>query len=240
MLLTPLLFILFDRVIARHYARDQREADEIDVKTEIIILGHGRVGGIVNRMLRSAGYVIDYSSSQLEALRKFDLKIFYGDGTRPDLLHAAGIEQARMLVVAIDKKEPATTLVRYVAKNYPHVHIIARAQDRAHVYDLWYAGCRDIIRETYDSSVRMGRSAYEALGRSRAQAEEMAAEYNKRDRQALLEVATLYREGVRFSENPELVQKLKQMLREWEQDLIGSSDENAIDDDEALLRQLND
>ena len=73
-------------------------------------------------------------------------------------------------MIAIDGKDQITELVRYVGHHYPNVHIIARAVDRNHVYDLWHAGCRDIIRETYDSSLRMGRSAFEALGANTAQA----------------------------------------------------------------------
>jgi CPA2 family monovalent cation:H+ antiporter-2 len=182
------------------------------------------VGGIVNRMLRGAGYdttVIDYSSSQLEMLSRFGLKVFFGDGTRPDMLHSAGIENAKMLVIAIDEKEQTTELVRYVAEHYPNTHIVARARDRTHVYDLWSAGCRDIIRETYDSSVRMGRSAYEALGHSREKADEMAAQFNLRDREAMLKTATVYDPNIPSSQNPAFVAMAKELMEEWENDLIG-------------------
>ena len=243
MLFTPLLFILLDKVITPRYASNQREADKIDVKNDIIVIGHGRVGGIVNRMLRAAGYkttVIDYSSTQLDMLGRFGLRVFFGDGTRPDLLHAAGIENAKMLVVAIDGREQATGLVHHVAKNYPHVHTVCRATSRTHVYDLWDAGCRDIIRETYDGSLRMGRTAYEALGHTREQAEQMVAEFHQRDQQAMLDIASLYQKGVPLSENPELVVKVKDMLHEWENDLIGDHNRQALDDDEeTLLHQLD-
>jgi CPA2 family monovalent cation:H+ antiporter-2 len=241
MLLTPILFIIFDKVIAPRYASEQKGADEITEQNDIIIIGHGRVGGIVNRMLRGAGYettVIDYSSTQLEMLRRFDLKVFFGDGTRPDLLHSAGIDNAKMLVVAIDHKEHTTDLVRYVAATYPHVHITARARDRTHVYDVWSVGCRDIIRETYDSSLRMGRSAYEALGHSAEQSAKMVEEFNMRDRKAMIESAGFYKFGVPLSENPEFVEKAKEVMREWEDDLIGQEhmpgDEH---DDDAPLTQ---
>ena len=150
MLLTPLMFILYDRLVAPRYARTQaREADSIDERGSVIVAGHGRFGGIVNRILLSAGYqtvVLDYQSEQLEMLRAFGVKVYFGDAMRPDLLHAAGIDEARMLVIAIDQRESATELVRYVTENYPHVHIVVRAIDRQHVYELWAAGARDIIR----------------------------------------------------------------------------------------------
>lgn len=237
MLLTPLLFILLDKVIAPKYSGDQREADVIDEKTDIIIIGHGRVGGIVNRMLRGAGYettVIDYSSSQLDMLARFGLKAYFGDGTRPDMLHAAGIDKAKMLVIAIDHKEHTTELARYVAANYPDVYIVARARDRTHVYDLWAAGCRDIIRETYDSSLRMGRSAYEALGHSREKADDMVLQFNERDREAMLRTASVYDKDIPSSQNPEFVAMARQIMEEWENDLIGDHEKEDKDDDNDL------
>ena len=168
MLLTPLLFILYEKVIAPRFAATQeREPDEIDEQGSVLIAGHGRFGGIINRILLSAGFkttVVDYQSEQLEMLRAYGIKVYFGDAMRPDLLHAAGIEEAKILVIAIDERESATGLVHYVTENHPHVHIVARAMDRHHVYELWSAGARDIIRETFDSSLRAGRSALEALG----------------------------------------------------------------------------
>ncbi len=225
MLLTPLLFIIFDKVIVPKYADSQQEADEITESGDIIIIGHGRVGGIVNRVLRASGHettVIDYSSTQLEMLRRFGVKVFFGDGTRPDLLHAAGIENAKLLVIAIDNKEHITSLVSYVSKNYPKVHMVARAIDRTHVYDLWAAGCRDIVRETYDSSLRMGRSALEGIGYSREDSENAVKDFNDRDREAMVAVADLYKPGVPLAENVEYIEKIKAVLGQWELEIYNA------------------
>lgn len=238
MLITPLLFIGLDRLIAPRFAESQREPDTIDKRSDIIIVGHGRVGGIVNRMLRSAGHdttVIDYSSNQLDMLRRFGLTVFFGDGTRPDLLHSAGIDHAKMLVIAIDEKAHITELVKYVSKHYPHVHIVSRAKDRTHVYDLWGAGCRDIVRETYDSSLRMGRSAFEALGVNRETAESMVNEFNHRDRDAMLRTASVYRPSVPMSENPEFIAMVREIREEWENDLLG--DHEAVNQDKGDYQQ---
>ena len=226
MLLTPLLFIVLDKYIAPKFAGEQRPADDIPEQTDIIIIGHGRMGGIVNRMLRSAGYattVIDYSSSHLEMLRRFGMHAYFGDGTRPDMLHSAGIENARMIVIAIDDKAHITELTKYVLHHYPNVHVVARARDRTHVYDLWFAGCREVIRETYDSSLRMGRSAFEALGHSHAQAEAMVEEFNRRDREAMLATASVYKPHVPSTQNPEFVALVRKLMSEWENDLLGES-----------------
>ena len=225
MLLTPALFILYDRVIAPRFAGGEtRQADEITEESDIIIAGHGRVGGIVNRMLRGAGFkttVIDYSSAQLEMLKTFGLHVYFGDATRPDLLHAAGIERAKLLVIAINDREQITELTRHVLKHYPNVHVMARAVDRHHVYELWGMGCRDVIRETYDSSIRMGRSAFEAMGATREAALEMTAAFETMDRKAMFEVASLYDPDIPATENEPYVRRVRELREQWEDQLLG-------------------
>ena len=225
MLLTPALFILYDRFIAPRYSRQQtRDADEIDSQGKIIIAGHGRFGGIVNRALSGAGYettVVDYSSDQLAMLRSFGLRVYYGDATRHDLLEAAGIGAAKVLVIAIDDKQAITQLTRHVCKAHPHVHVVARAIDRMHVYDLWSVGCRDIIRETYDSSIRASRSALEALGIDRPEAERMMAAFEKMDREVMIELADLYDIDVPLVDNEPYIKKAREMRDEWQRQLKG-------------------
>lgn len=224
MLLTPALFILYDRVIAPRYDhQEQRDADDVP-EGSIIIAGHGRFGGVVNRMLRGLGYepvVVDYSSAQLELLRTFGMRVYFGDATRPDLLHAAGIEKASILVVAIDGREQITELVRYVRNAHPHVHVVARAVDRPHVYDLYAAGCRDIIRETFDSGVRAGRSALEALGVHPFTAERKARQFTVHDRRQIALLAEVYQPDIPIHQNAEYVAKTKEVREETEALLRG-------------------
>ncbi len=226
MLLTPALFIAYERFIVPRLAAAPAEPDEIDDAAPVIIAGHGRWGGIVNRMLVGAGYrtvVLDHSSAQLEALRAFGIKVFFGDASRPDLLHAAGIEEAQMLVVAIDDKDQATEIVRHVAQTHPHLHIIARAVDRDHVYELYAAGCRDIIRETFDSGVRAGRSAFEALGRHPFEAERMARGFVEHDRYVLRELASLFRTDIPAHENEPYVARAREISEEMDAAMTGAS-----------------
>ncbi len=227
MLLTPALFILYDKVIAPHFAGAQAaEPDEIDQQGSVIIAGVGRFGGVINRILLAAGYktvVLDHNSEHLERLRAFDIKVFFGDATRPDLLHAAGIDIARMLIVAIDDRERATEMVRYVVKHHPHVYIVARAFDRHHVYELWAAGCRDIIREHFDSSVRAARSALEALGHHPYDAERQTRGYVENDKIAMRELAGLYDPDVPVHENTAYVERTKAILASHEGAMQGSA-----------------
>ncbi|RYH07607.1 cation:proton antiporter [Tropicimonas sp. IMCC6043] len=223
MLLTPVLFILYDRmVVPRFSAQEEREVDAIEEQSDIIIAGHGRVGGIVARLLRGAGLrptVIDYSSKQLEMLKKFGIQAYYGDATRADLLHAAGIQHAKLFIIAIDEKDQITELAKHLHEHHPDVHVIARAVDRNHVYDLWYVGCRDIIRETYDSSLRMGRSAVEALGYSRDQAERVTAVFQDFDRKVMVMAAEHYDPAVPATENEAYLASINQMRDESEAEL---------------------
>ncbi|MDC0738359.1 cation:proton antiporter [Cognatishimia sp. SS12] len=223
MLLTPALFIIYDRVIAPRFSQqEEREMDEIAEESDIIIAGHGRVGGIVARMMRGAGLnptVIDYSSRQLEMLKLFAVQAYYGDATRPDLLHAAGIANAKLLVVAIDDKDQISELVHYVLTHYPDVHVVARAVDRNHVYDLYALGCRDIIRETYDSSLRMGRSAFEGLGYSRDQAQRIADIFSEVDRRGMVAVAEHYDPAIPATENEAYLASIQERRAEWDAEL---------------------
>ena len=225
MLLTPAIFILYERVIAPRFTKAQaQESDVIDSNAQIIIAGHGRFGGIVNRALGAAGYetiVVDYSSEQLEILRRFGMRVYFGDASRPDLLEAAGIREAKILVVAIDGKDTITELVNHVTKTYPNVHVIARAVDRNHVYDLYAVGCRDIIRETYDGSIRMARSALEALGATRSAAQRMMNAFEEVDREMLVETASLHDINVPVAENEAFIAKVNEMRDTWDPQLKG-------------------
>ena len=223
MLLTPVIFILYERIIAPHFTKTQaQEADDIDSNAQIIIAGHGRFGGIVNRAISAAGYettVVDYSSEQLEMLRKFGMRVYFGDASRPDLLKAAGIGEAKILIVAIDGKNTITELVSYVTKTYPSVHVIARAVDRNHVYDLYAVGCRDIIRETYDSSIRTARSALEALGATRREAQQMMNAFQEIDFEMMIETASLHHIDVPIAKNKAFIAKINEMRDTWEPQL---------------------
>ncbi|CAN0503138.1 unnamed protein product [Scytosiphon promiscuus] len=153
----------------------------------------------------------------------FGFEVFFGDGTRPDLLHAAGIDEAKMLVIAIDDKEQATALVHYISQSHPHIHIVVRARDRNHVYELYAAGARDIIRETFDSSVRAGRSALEALGFHPYDAERQVRNFVDGDREALRQLAQVYDPDIPIHQNEAYVARAKEISAEQEAFMRGKS-----------------
>ena len=217
MLITPLLFIFRERVISPIYYKKQeeRQQDTIDANNRIIIAGRGRMGGIVERMLNGAGYsctVIDYSDRHLDRLRRFGIHAYYGDATRPDLLHSAGIETAKLLIVTIDDRDQISKLVKYAVGHFPNLHVVSRAVDRDHVYELWAHGCRDIIRETFDSSLRIGRSAFEAMGISRPASQRMSEAFVEMDRQNMLEVADTYDINIPAYENEAMIARIRELM----------------------------
>ncbi|NRB71270.1 MAG: cation:proton antiporter [Xanthomonadales bacterium] len=219
MLLTPVLFILFDRVIAPRYSVTQeRAADTMPSDRNVIIAGAGRMGGLVSRVLMAGGIestVIDYNARKLAVLERFGTRFYYGDAARPDLLHAAGIGRAHLLVVAIDEREQINTIVAHVIQHHPAVHVVARAVDRDHVYELWHLGCRDIIRETFDATLRMSRSVFEATGIDRSTAQRMVDKFNELDREAMVEVAEAYDVNVPLAENDAYIDLVRSRRGDW-------------------------
>ena len=133
MALTPLLLLAFDKLVApRLDARsDQRPGDDIDDRQNIVMLGYGRFGQIVTRMLRAQGYemtLIDDDPAQIDLVRKFGVKVFYGDASRLDLLHAAGVAHAELVVIAVGGRERILAIARNLRRNFPHVTVAARAR----------------------------------------------------------------------------------------------------------------
>ncbi|EGU41963.1 glutathione-regulated potassium-efflux system protein KefC (K+/H+ antiporter) [Vibrio ichthyoenteri ATCC 700023] len=184
MLLTPGLFILFDKVILPRYelASNQGEADEIDEKGTVIIAGIGRFGQIINRLLVANGVktvVLDHQADQIDVVRKFNTKAYFGDATRPELLHTAGIEEAAMIVIAIDNRDASLALVKYIKHSYPNVTILARAFDRGDGYLLRQAGADVIESETYHSALELGAHALRELGQHPFLVEQQKASYKR-------------------------------------------------------------
>ncbi|MBY6135325.1 monovalent cation:proton antiporter-2 (CPA2) family protein [Nocardioides marinus] len=215
MLITPLLFIVYDLLSKRMgEARQDFEPDEIDEEGPVIIAGIGRFGQIVNRLVQASGFktvVLDHDMEAVQLMRRFGVKSFLGDPTRPELLKAAGIAKAKVLVVALDDPEGVVKMITYVRRNYPQLHIIARAKDRNHVYELYQAGANDIVREMFDSSIRAGRYVLENVGLSEYEAAQAAQTFYAHDRQNLRDLAEHWIPGVPASQNPAYIERAQEL-----------------------------
>lgn len=229
MLLTPLLFLGYEKIAARIAARQgEAAADEIDERGAVIIAGVGRFGQVINRLLRHSGLttvVLDSDMGTIETQRRFGVKSFFGDPTRPELLEAAGLMEAQALVVAIDNRDKATQLVRFVRQKRPDLPIIARARDRIHVYELYQAGATKIVRETFDSSVRAGRYVLESMGFSDYEAATVSQAFWRLDRSSMQKLAELWVPGQRMDLNKEFVARARELDAEMAQSLMQELDE---------------
>ncbi|MBT3218872.1 MAG: potassium transporter [Proteobacteria bacterium] len=219
MALTPLLSLVNEKLLLRRLGtkeEDERQPDDIHEENRVIIAGYGSFGSIVGRLLRANGIgctVLDTDSDHVDVLRKLGIKVFYGDATRHDLLHAAGAEKAKVLVVAIDDEEKAVEMVSTVRKHFPHLTILARAGTRTHAYDLLDTGLDHVYRESLDSSLRLGVDALKLVGFRSYQALRAARTFRLHDEQYLRELAVIrHDEKAYISHARQRIHDLEQIL----------------------------
>jgi monovalent cation:proton antiporter-2 (CPA2) family protein len=232
MVLTPLIMIIHDKFVEPRFAeRDsEREADEIDDnENPVIISGFGRFGQIVGRLLLANGFtatVLDHNAGQIDMLRRFGFKVFYGDASRVDLLRAAGAEQAKLFVIAIDDPEKTLETIDLVHKYFPHLKILARAIDRGHAYELIRRGVDVVQRETFSSALEMGTEALKLLGVRAYKANRVARTFRQHDEQVLQEIANLEGddETLMIARSRQLAEELENLLQSDDREFSSESD----------------
>jgi monovalent cation:proton antiporter-2 (CPA2) family protein len=189
MAVTPLLFIVYERVIAPRYtavSKEERAPDTIDEHAPVILAGFGRFGNFLGRFMMSQGVkvtVLESDPDHVDMLRAFGFKVFYGDATRLDLLHAAGIEQACMLIIALADESKVARLVTEVREKYPKVRILVRAKDYDHRFELLKLGieAEDMVHEQMHSALVLATRALQALGKPAAAMEDAARKWRRYD-----------------------------------------------------------
>ena len=172
---------------AEGYARPE------GLKAAALIIGFGRVGQIASQFLLARACeisIIDTDVEMIDVAREYGFKVYYGDGTRLDILHAAGAGRARVVLVCVDKAEDATRTTELLKAEFPGVPVLVRASDRRHSLDLIRAGADLQVRETFESAVVLGETALEKLGVESTEVEQISARLRARDEQRLqLELA---------------------------------------------------
>ncbi len=194
MALTPLLFLAASRLQPDRGAAPalpdgpETGTHKAGEEGRAIVVGVGRFGQVVSQMLTARGVsvtAIDLDAEIIEVSQRFGIKVYFGDGRRTEILRAAGIEQAGLLVFAIDERwDPVATLAPIRAQ-WPDLSILARAYDRTHWLALRRAGVETVVRETFDSGVHMGRAALEVLGTPETVIDAIEDEYRRRDLERL-------------------------------------------------------
>lgn len=182
---TPLLFFGFDRLYRTGRATlPERTGDVIDERNQVIIAGFGRFGQVVGRLLLGRNVpvtILEHDDEQLDAVRRFGSKVYYGDARREAVMRAAGAQDAVLLVVATDVPETTREIVEMAKRDFPNLRVIARAFDRIHAYELEKAGADAIVRETFAGALELGIEALKSLGIPAYEAGRLARMFRRHD-----------------------------------------------------------
>jgi len=227
MAMTPLLMVGNERFVLPRFGtreREERPADDVHETSPVILAGFGRFGHIVGRFLRANGIkptVLEYDSDQVDMLRKLGLTVFYGDATRPDLLKAAGAEEAKLLIIAVDDIERCDRIVQTAKTHFPHLTLMSRARGRPEAYELLDHGVDHVYRETVDTSLRLGVDALRLLGHPAHAAHRSALRFRRHDERSVRELGKMRHDRSAYiSAARERIRSLEElMLEELEQNI---------------------
>ena len=221
MLATPFLMLLYHRFVVPKFMSiiPHREYDPINEKNGIILAGYGRYGQIIGRLLNGEHIkvtVLEKNPEQIELLRKFGYKGYFGDASRLDLLQSAGAEHAKLLIVAIGNAETNLEIVKLAKQEFPHLKIYVRARNRRHAYELHKAGVDYFRRELFDSSLTMTKEILKFLDYKDDDIEKKTLAFQQHDE------ATLYKSFEFFEEEKDLINFARQAKGELERILQSS------------------
>jgi len=229
MVVTPLLFIAYDKLGTRE-AEVPAYDDIADDEPPVIIVGFGRFGQVVARMLAAMKIrftALDASHQQVDFVRKYGNEIYYGDGSRIDLLEAAGAQRAKILVLAIDQVEASVAAAALIREQFPHLKVFARARNRQHAYQLMDLGVQVIRRETFLSAADMGREVLQALGVDGRAAHALTARFVEHDERRLHEHHSLHNDEEKMrSLAKEAARELEEMFARDASELLTTDEKN--------------
>ena len=203
MALTPFALILYDRIAGPGFSsKPEPEAGALEHEPDVIVAGFGRFGQIAARLLMVNKFnisTLDASAEQVELVRRFGRRVYYGDATRLDLLRAAGAAQAKLLIVAIDDRDQAEALVEIAKQYFPNLTILARAYDRRHAYRLLDRGAHVVERETFEGGLSIGEKALRALGVAPEDAARASASFRHHDEEMITALAKVWGDDEKYA-----------------------------------------
>jgi voltage-gated potassium channel Kch len=226
MAVTPLLLLLNDKLVMPQVCKTEnaREEDDIDDEdTPLIIAGFGRFGVVLGRFLLANGMratILDNNPENIDVLRKFGFKVYYGDATRHDLLASAGADKARVLIVTVDDMQKSLKIIDLAKRNYPHLKILARAVNQEHSYELIDRKVEVFKRDVFESSLFLGIEALTYLGYNRYRAYRLAQTFRKHNRKVLYDLHKHHREDeIKYLyESKRHAQELEELFRAEKED----------------------
>jgi monovalent cation:proton antiporter-2 (CPA2) family protein len=189
MLLGPLVATFTDALLRRVAQPDEQEADDFsDARGAVLVVGFGRFGQIVSQCLLAEGIdvtTIDNDPEMIQQAARFGFKVYYGDGTRLDVLRAAGAVDVRLIAICVNDREAASRIVDLVQADFPGTKLYVRSFDRRHSLQLIGKGVDFELRETYESALVFGRKTLEGLGLDPDRAAEVEEHVRRRDLERL-------------------------------------------------------
>lgn len=204
MVFTPLLLLANDLLIRPFFGVREKEivkSDTISQKNKTIIAGFGRFGSTIGRFLQANGEsatYLDINPDNVALLRKLGLKVFYGDASRHDLLHAAGAAEAELLIVAVDEPEKTRAIIETANKHFPKLRIFTRTIGWNDSYEVLDMGIKNVYRETLDSALRLGADALCFLGHRRFQTHRALKSFRRNDDRYLQELSEMRHDNKQY------------------------------------------
>jgi voltage-gated potassium channel Kch len=242
---TPLAMLINERLLLPRIGtkeREERPADEMDHSSPVIMAGFGRFGHIVGRFLRANGVqptVLEYDSDQVDMLRNLGMQVFYGDASRVDLLKAAGAEEAKLLIIAVDDLDRVEKILQTARTHFPHLKVMSRARGRPEAYELLDHGVDHVYRETVDTSLRMGIDALRLLGRPGYAAYRAAQRFRRHDEQSVRDLGRMRHDRSAYiSAARERIQSLEELMLEELREAPEELERDAAWDSESLREEF--
>ncbi len=225
MMTTPLLMKLVDKWLSRQFNGPEEEDEKPwvnDDKPQVIVVGFGRFGQVIGRLLMANKMritVLERDISAVNLMRKYGYKVYYGDATQVDLLRSAGAEAAESIVITCNEPEDTMKLVEICQQHFPHLHILARARGRVEAHELLQAGVTQFSRETFSSALELGRKTLVTLGMHPHQAQRAQLHFRRLDMRMLRELIPMHTDTVQISRAREARRELEEIFqREMQQE----------------------
>lgn len=219
MMTTPLLMQGVDKILARRF-NDKDDSDEKpfveDDQPQVIVVGFGRFGQVVGRLLMANNKritVLERDISAVSLMRKYGYKVYYGDATELELLRAAGAENAQSIVITCSDPEDAMTIVHLCQHHFPQLEILVRARGRVEAHELLQAGVTLFSRETFSSALELGRKALISLGMHPHQAQRAQQHFRRLDMRMLRELMPGHDDSVQVSRVREARRELEDIFQ---------------------------
>ncbi len=223
--MAPLLMKLVDKWLSRQFNGPEEEDEKPwvnDDKPQVIVVGFGRFGQVIGRLLMANKMritVLERDISAVNLMRKYGYKVYYGDATQVDLLRSAGAEAAESIVITCNEPEDTMKLVEICQQHFPHLHILARARRRVEAHELLQAGVTQFSRETFSSALELGRKTLVTLGMHPHQAQRAQLHFRRLDMRMLRELIPMHADTVQISRAREARRELEEIFqREMQQE----------------------